>query len=87
MTIYTRLGIKVDKIDFPISQPTIALVEYVLVRLLIGFETVNIGVLYRSPSTPNQLASYQVVSHIIQMFCDLNSSLVLYGDFNMPEVR
>ena len=35
LAIYTRLGIKVDKIDFCISQPTNAWSEHVLVRLLI----------------------------------------------------
>ena len=84
VSIYTKLGIKVDKIDFSISQPINAWAEHALVRLLIEFETVNIGVLYHSPSAPNQLVSHQAVSNLIQMFCSLNSSLVLYGDFNMP---
>ena len=86
VAIYTRLGIKVGKIDFSISQPTNAWVEHLLVRLLIGFKTANIGVLYCSPSAPNQLVSHQAVSNLIQISCNLNSSLVLYGDFNMQEV-
>ena len=87
VAIYIKSALKVNNFDL-FTSANYFWVESILVELTVGSEKFRIGVIYRSPSSPNSEESFQYVANIINEMTICNpKNVIIAGDFNMPDTR